>query len=932
MTVDQRTVPSESHATAPALTGGADEGSDDGIELTVGSVVDRYVVVARLGSGSGGVVYSAFDSHLGRRIALKVLSLPDDPNKSPGWRRLVHEAQLVARLDHPHVVTVHDVGLSDGVAFIAMELVDGSDLAQWLAQPEQEDASWRKRIAPLLLAGKGLAAAHERQVVHGDFKPANVLLGRDHKIRVTDFGVSRLHENCPDSSQDDTRTQDTTAKGLTVGLDDWSTIDDARTRPGRLWGTPLYMAPELFDGARPTIASDVYSFAASVYEALYRQLPARGRSLMSLYASKLEPATPPTRLRIPRRVRDVVIRALSPEPAERPRSVTELIDVIERAMRPRRRSWSWVAGSVVIASAFAAVGAHAWQQQAACSHAQQHLEGVWDPQARRELQAAVLRVDAPFAGETWERVDATLDAWTDDWVDTHTQTCLATQHGTQSAALLDAKMACLDARRAELAALVGVLSEGDPEVLKAATAAALELRSPSECRNERALPSDDTGPTRVDPATQALSTELARARSLASAGRLDESDALAGEVLARARRGGHVRLQAEALHRLGENAAERPGAEQASDLLQQAIWVAETHKIDDVAASAGVDLLWVLAGKLTEPKEALQWAPHVEVAVKRAGLGPSEQALLHHARATALTDLGRDDEAFAELAHMDDLIEQLDDPRALRSTHAATLGTLHHERGELEQALSRNQEALRLREELHGPHHPITASTLHNVANVLAALRRFDESLALQRRALAVLHATNGSDHPDTITAEADLAAAYAELDRLEEAAATYRSASRALANVHGEDHLHYGAMLLNLAGVQGRLGQYEEAEANAERALKIVQANVGEEHPWFAFGLINRGTALNHLERHAEAEVLLEHAMDILGRRSVDPQQLALGRFALAKSLLGSDPSRADRRRALQLAEQALATWEEVGAGEYAEDVRTWLAEVRSR
>jgi predicted Ser/Thr protein kinase len=187
----------------------------------------RYLVLRVLGEGGMGVVFSAYDEELDRRVAIKVLSTRAAGGTS-GRARIRREAQAMARLSHPSVITVHDVGEVDGDVFVAMELVDGETLGAWLAR---ERPKWRRVLEVFAEAGRGLAAAHAAGLVHRDFKPDNVMLGRDGRVRVMDFGLARgsAAEDEPSPGGDAE-----VARGVDLRL----------TRSGAVMGTPLYMAPE----------------------------------------------------------------------------------------------------------------------------------------------------------------------------------------------------------------------------------------------------------------------------------------------------------------------------------------------------------------------------------------------------------------------------------------------------------------------------------------------------------------------------------------------------------------------------------------------------------------------------------------------------------------------------------------------------------------
>lgn len=221
--------------------------------------IGRFVVEEPLGQGGMGVVYAAHDPDLDRRVAVKLLSRAD----ADGFEaRLRLEAQAMARLSHPNVAVVHEVGSHEGRVFVAMELVDGVTLRAWA---DDHARSWREILDVYLQAGDGLVAAHEAGLVHRDFKPDNAMLGTDGRVRVLDFGLasSRRHEE---------------------GIDDRDTriARDRLTETGTLLGTPAYMAPEQIDGGGVDTRSDQFAFCVALFEALYGVRPYSGRTVGEL--------------------------------------------------------------------------------------------------------------------------------------------------------------------------------------------------------------------------------------------------------------------------------------------------------------------------------------------------------------------------------------------------------------------------------------------------------------------------------------------------------------------------------------------------------------------------------------------------------------------------------------------------------------------------
>src|SRR3954453_18295126 len=170
-----------------------------GEPLPRGSAVGRYVVLERIGSGGMGVVYAAYDPELDRKVALKLLRPDRAGAVGEAALRLQREAQAIARLSDPHVVAVYDAGTLGEQVFVAMEFVEGRTLREWL---KAEPRSWSEILKAFLAAGRGLAAAHDAGLVHRDFKPDNVLLGGDGRVKVADFGLARpVGEADPDGGE-----------------------------------------------------------------------------------------------------------------------------------------------------------------------------------------------------------------------------------------------------------------------------------------------------------------------------------------------------------------------------------------------------------------------------------------------------------------------------------------------------------------------------------------------------------------------------------------------------------------------------------------------------------------------------------------------------------------------------------------------------------
>jgi eukaryotic-like serine/threonine-protein kinase len=322
--------------------------------MVPGTRVGRFIVQAPLGAGGMGVVYAADDPVLGRKVALKLIHADHrDGLASEEWRaRLLREARAIARLSHPNVITVHEIGLHGDQPFVAMELVEGSTLRSWRAASPRP---WRDIVSVFVAAGRGLLAAHRAGLVHRDFKPDNVLIGDDGRIRVTDFGLA-----CPVPDADHHGSERPAPEQPGGTLDAIGALgtgaEDRQgrlTHTGTLLGTPGYMAPEVLRGGPADFASDQFSFCVALYEALFRERPLLAVSpTPAVEASGPGTAverTPAARVRsdrhaVPAWLQQTVQRGLSARPADRFPSMESLLVALNREPIRRRRLQLGVGG------------------------------------------------------------------------------------------------------------------------------------------------------------------------------------------------------------------------------------------------------------------------------------------------------------------------------------------------------------------------------------------------------------------------------------------------------------------------------------------------------------------------------------------------------------------------------------------------------------
>jgi tetratricopeptide (TPR) repeat protein len=299
--------------------------------LRPGTLVDRYLVLHHLGSGGLGDVYAAYDTELERKIAIKLVRPPDGAVTSALGdlhARALREAQALARLRHPNVVAVHDVGTHDAHIFLAMELVEGRTITTWL---QERTRSWRESRDVFVQAGQGLAAAHAAGLVHRDFKLGNVIVATDGRVVVLDFGLARALDVGAASTDIAARSPSDDAPSILLTEE----LTDTRV----VLGTPQYLAPELWSGAPATARSDVFAFCVALYRALYDRFPfAATTSEEHKHAAlegRVEP--PPAGARVPPWLHRAVVRGLHGDAGRRFDSIDALLGVLQTDRRRRRR-------------------------------------------------------------------------------------------------------------------------------------------------------------------------------------------------------------------------------------------------------------------------------------------------------------------------------------------------------------------------------------------------------------------------------------------------------------------------------------------------------------------------------------------------------------------------------------------------------------------
>jgi len=849
--------------------------------LEQGTVVGRYVLLYRAGIGGMGVVYAAYDPELDRKIAVKLLHPKREGTE--GRTRLLREAQAMARLSHPNVITVHDVGTWGDQVFLALEFVEGETLAEWL---RREPRPWRQVLQVFVEAGRGLAAAHRAGVVHRDFKPGNVLLGSDGRTRVMDFGMARpraapgtrelaeVESSAPQPPGPEDVWEDRSRPDLPP-----SPFSTPVTRDGVVVGTLPYMAPEVPRNRGTDARSDQFSFCVALYEALYGQHPfsSPGGSTLDLIDRMLKGNVrpPPSGSPVPGWLESVLLRGLRTEPEERYESMDDLLQVLEETPRKRWRLTTLAAGLAAVLALLFGVP-QLWNGEetgmAACEDGEKTLRQVWNEPRQDRIGGAFARVGAPFATDAWREARDTLEGFVEDWSRQHRDACEATYvREEQSEELLARRMLCLDRHLKELDALLDLFAEADREIVEEAVLAVQILPPPEECGEVEALLAAPRRPEdpEVRRAIGRAEADLAIAHALAASGKYADALERGRRVVEKADPLSYPALLADALVLTGEMNRWLGNTGEAADDLVEAMWAAEASREDRLAARAATQLVWLLGVDQQLFARAHYWARLAQAKLDRAlGDVPQLQADLLDAEGVLLRVEGRYAESLDRHTRALELRRQAEQHSELRVATtsdylAVTLGSM----GRHQEAREHLDRALEIRLRDLGPDHPLLAGTHNNLGVELKHLDLPEAALEHQRIAHGIFERAFGPEHRFTVFALNNIANTLNELGRHTEAEQHLDSALEAVRGAEGEaaaDPSLLSLTLVNQAGTLQHLGRDAEAVPLLRRALELDEKALGESHPYVADDLYELATSLLELGRAAEAVPLLERALAI--------------------------------------------------------------------
>ncbi len=902
--------------------------------------VGRFLVLGPLGAGGMGDVFEAYDPRLERKIALKVIRGQGQPFRL----RLLQEARALARLSHPNVISVYEAEAEDDHLFIAMELVRGVNLRQWLLRQEPTKRSIARVFAE---AGRGLHAAHLAGMTHGDFKPENVMIGDDGRVLVADFGLARTEDFSEESSS------------TNVG-------DAALSTHTRQGGTPAYMAPEVAAGKSGTPKSDQFSFCISLYEALTGSRP-------SPLDGELEVALPTA---VPAALSRALHSGLASSTADRSGNMSVLISALEQFSGDRRRNRRILGGTLALGLALGSIGAlglfdgSSSQQPSLCESGSGLFAKVWNDSIAAKVEERFNASGRKHASDTSTYLHKHIDQYREHWLDAYKNTCEATHvRGDQSAELLDQKMSCLGDRLVSLDALAKQWStSATPQAVDRALTAVAELPALALCNDPHEVAVRYPAQTKeLADSNKALHRQLAKADALYASGQTTQAMQLATDVAEEAKLTKPLGIRIAALKRLAELNSEidQPRARQHwQRVLEEASvggmpWAAADAAIalylhraqyeDDMVGAAAmrpiiqsiVDLsgrattrayYWANVGnvKLTDRKEAdaipfLQQA--IEVYESEIAKNGSDRILMVLARGKTSLSLAR---AHSHLGQFETATKAMNAAQhayeeVYPSTHPGMSyllrenAALHARQGKREEAVVLLKEALSLLDFPEKSTHHLTASLQGQLGEVLISLGRAKEARRYLELALADMQQRLGTHAAFTLNTQITLATALRSLGVLDKAEELLRDAIAIQSERLGNDDAALSYPLNALGNLLVAREDMSGAAAQYRRVVQIYERAYGAHHPSLSIVLGNLGAVFLEMSRYDDAEVSCKRSLAIAERAyGAAHPDLAYHLTCLGEALLGQGQSKAAQNllgRALRLQEGQTVRPEEAAA-----------------
>lgn len=825
--------------------------------------IGRYVLRRVLGKGGMGVVYEAVDPELHREVALKVLHSAELGDEQ---QRLLAEAQNLAKLSHPNVVTVHDVGRAGERVFIVMALIQGVSLRHWRAQ--------EARTVPEILdafeqAAEGLRAAHEAGLVHRDFKPENVFVANDGRVVVGDFGLAIPHD----------------------------------TDPNEAAGSLAYMAPEQKRGEKVDARSDQYSFCVSLDESL-RDVPA-----------------------VPRWLSAIVARGKSEKPGDRFESMAALIAAMQAGRRRsrKRRTTALVTAGLVALALGGLVGVRVTEARRVdhCKKREVDMSALWSADVARKIEGAFRATSSPLAEGTWRKANAVLTEYTASWNGAHARAC------ELNPVIDPQRSSCLEERLEIMRSVTTSLEHVDAPMLEQVPSMLQVLPRIAACEDAREI-AQQAPPPSADKAAavDAAKKKIADATVTIASGRYQDGLTRADDAFKAANATSYLPVVAEAYLAVGTARGRLGHAKECEQALDQAVSSASAGRSSPTAIRAWIELMHFVGYEAKRYDDGARWADYAKAALESIPSAYDLEAERLAWSRAMLLDQKRFDDALV-VSRQELALVELRFGSSHRLSAAAQDGLAGVLAGQCraQDAIEPQEKACAVLEKEYGTPHPQLALCLGNLAALHSTLGHHELSLDLKKRALAMFERVPG--HPNHVgMTRRNMVRSLLELERLPEASAELDAAaalSRRAADeftvmlLRGDLHRREGKLprawadhtaavaraesldpsrrieaLLALAETDLAGQSWNAAARNAEQAASLARSVHGENSCRLAAPLRAQADAFLGSNDSATALPLAEKSLSLYASAQLDPLAKARAQFAVARALPTSDHDRA--------------------------------------
>ena len=867
-------------------------------------VAGRYEIERVIGAGGMGTVYLAHDRSLDRPVAIKLHRSAAESS------RLHREALAMAKLAHPNVVTVFEIGELSGRAFVAMEYVPGSTLRAWMSARRR---SWRQIVTALLAAGEGLAAAHDAGLVHRDVKPDNIFVGDDGRVRIGDFGLAQI--------------DGTASAPVRVPI-------NRTTATGTVVGTPAYMAPEQIEGREVDARTDQFSFAIAAWEAVCGGRPFDGANTDELHVAIRSGVPAPPHRRAPASIRRVLTRGMASDPGARWPSMRAMLAALRSAERRPRLIAIGAGAALAIGLAITWALWPAPDPAVACADSGSEIDAILPGVLSANAAAAAARRPRPSAADDAKRILAHAERWRAAFREHARTTCTARATAALSEPQYAASRECATVRALmarELLAIAPDAATQPSDVLQIVT----RMPSLTACQDPQMLSEwRFFGPDRKEASEEVIGVRarLEAARVLIQYGhrRYTRNVVEAPATAAAAR--GLPDLGRRLMVVRGKLAIENNELAAAERLFTDAYYESRADGDGELTLQSIAAIIDLVGGLRRDRAAAQRWMRDGLVDAKRYQASSSGAAFgVYLATATVLSEFGDHDEAL----RVADLADAVTNDEASKFELLPIRAAAFVGRDDKIKALETNAKVIERAREIFGARHPRVADALATRAALLIEIGKAADALAVAREAVAILDesgpdnsnsvataalnlgvtlmqlddpgaesqlqraraiwiATYGEGHPDIALVDINLAPIYNDRGDTARAIELLRSATTIQERALGPEHAELAVGLYNLAVAERTAGQLEAALHTARRCLAILGKNdPGSNRHASALTLVAQ--ILNLGAHHEDA---LKAATTALALRDIEsvPQSAAWARLETARALigLGRDPQRA--------------------------------------